>query len=77
MPRYNFVQVSLTKDDCLLMINESEASSRCKINKALQLAPSEDSHHLYNILGAVLSASHTLSPAISTTALEMRGETYY
>ena len=68
---YNFVKVSLMKDDCLLMTNESEASSMYEIDKALQFAPSQHSHHLYNVPGTVLSASHTLSPVIFTTALEI------
>lgn len=58
------------------MINKSEASGGYKANKALQLAPREHSHHLYNVPSMVLSASHTLSPITFTTTLGVGGEAY-
>lgn len=53
MPDYNFVKVPIIKDDCLHTVNESDASSRYKISKALQLAPRQHNHHLYNMSGAM------------------------
>lgn len=76
MPYYNFVQVPLTKDDCLLMINQSEASSGYKINKASQLAPLRSSHHSYVVPSPVLNPSRALSPITFTTTLGMGGEAY-